>query len=64
MQEVYNEIILKVSGGVPIDFDLAVDDVKTITGEITVFSAEKRSNNDGTYNRVLKCKFTGPVSMI
>lgn len=54
--------ILKITGGIYIPEELDKEKVLSITNaEVTLYSEEKRDNQDGTYNLVYKGKVTSGV---
>lgn len=57
--------ILKISGGIYIPEELDKEKVVSITNaEVTLYSEEKRDNQDGTYNLVYKGKVTSAVEFV
>ena len=62
MKEKINDFVLKITGGVSLDRD--IDPSKNILlkgGELSIYEAAKRDNQDGTFNLVYKAKIVSPL---
>lgn len=58
-----NENLLRITGSAYIEEMLDPSKTLEIKGELSIYSVEKRDNQDGTFNLVNKAKFTGAVEV-
>lgn len=55
---------LRITGSVNIPVPLDIDTDYTFTGNVSVYGADSRSNQDGTQSVTFKAQFTDEVSLI
>lgn len=59
-----NEHYLKISDSAMIEHPLQMDMEYQLTGIISTYGADKRSNNDGEFKYTYKAKFTSHIALI
>ena len=59
-----NEYVLRITGGAYLGKELDASKVINLTsGEVSIYSVEKRDNQDGTFDIHYKGKFTSPIEI-
>ena len=58
-----NENLLRITGSAYLEDMLDPSKTLNISGELSIYSVEKRDNDDGTFNLVNKAKFVSPVEV-
>ena len=59
-----NEHIVRITGGFSVEAPLEIDQEYKVAMPVDVFSAEMRSNQDGTFNKHYKAKVSGMVTLV
>jgi len=62
-KNVINENLLRITGSAYVESFLNPSKTLNIAGELSIYSVEKRDNNDGTFNLINKAKFIGAVEV-